>query len=122
MISIFGALLLIFVQQFLRLRLHASGIPAIFLGSAPNLLIGFCFPFSILLRPKAFSRATYEWLFPAWCLGTLAALCGFEFFRPFRGAQTFDYHDILASFLGVALAALLYYLWLRSALTFNPNT
>lgn len=114
-----GVLLSAFVQQVLRPHLHASGIWAILLGSAPNLLVGFWFPFSILLRPKAFTEATYRRLFPLWCVGTLSALCGLEYLRPFPGAQTFDYYDLSASFIGVALAALLYYRRLRGALTFG---
>jgi hypothetical protein len=115
-ICISGSLLVVFVQQFLRAHLHVSGLAAVLLGSAPNLLIGFWFPFSILLRPSVFAKSTYDRLFPVWCLGTLLVLCGFEVFRPLEGAQTFDYFDILASFAGVTLAALFYYLWLRGAL------
>ena len=115
-ICVSGALLVAFVQQFLRAHLHVSGVAAVLMGSAPNLLIGCWFPFSILLRPSAFAKSTYDRLFPLWCLGTLLLLCGFEVFRPFRGAQTFDYYDILASFAGVTLAALFYYLRLRGAL------
>jgi hypothetical protein len=121
LISISGAVLVVLVQHLLRLYLHPSGLLAIFLGSAPNLLIGFWFPFSILLRPRVFTKAAYGWLFPLWCLGTLLVLCWFEVAMPFKGAQTFDYFDILASFVGVMLATLFYYRWLQSKLVFGAE-
>ena len=71
--------------------------------------------------PRAFTRVEFGWLFPVWCVGTLLVLIAFEIVRPFKGAQTFDYLDIFASIVGVSLAALSYYFWLRHRLVFRPE-
>jgi hypothetical protein len=120
-IFIIGTLLLILVQQVLRPILHPSQPVAILLGSAPNLIVGLCFPFGILIRPGAFTKSVYKRLFPLWCAGTLLALIGFEVVRPFKGAKTFDYWDIAASIAGVLLAVLLYYFWLQNKLVFGAE-
>jgi hypothetical protein len=116
LITISEALLLILVQQFVRPHLPAYELLALFLGSSPNLILGFCFPFSILMRPRAFTRSVCRRLFNLWSTGTLLLLCLFEVARPFNGAQTFDYLDIIASFAGVILALLFYYFWLEKKL------
>lgn len=121
LISISGGLLVFLVQQFLRPHVKTQGLLALFLGFAPNLITGFSFPFTILMRPKGFTRVEFGWLFPLWCAGTLLVLVAFEVVRPFKGAQTFDYLDITASVGGVSLAALVYYFWLHNRLVFRSE-
>jgi hypothetical protein len=121
LISVSGGLLVFLVQQFLRPYLHAHEFLALFLGFAPNLITGFSFPFTILMRPGAFTRVEFGWLFPVWCAGTLLVLIAFEIVRPFKGAQSFDYLDIFASLVGVSLAAFSYYFWLRHKLVFRSE-
>jgi uncharacterized membrane protein YeaQ/YmgE (transglycosylase-associated protein family) len=122
LISLSGAFLVFFIQQFLRVHLHPSGLPALFLGSAPNLIVGLWFPFSILIRPRAFTKSQAGRFFGLWCAGTFLLLVGFEIVRPFRGAQTFDYFDILASAMGVAIAFFIYRLWLENRLIFGDES
>jgi hypothetical protein len=122
LISLAGASLVLFIQQFLRAHLHPSGLPALFLGSAPNLIVGLWFPFSIVIRPRAFTRSQAGRFFRLWCAGTLILLVGFEIVRPFGGAQTFDYSDILASVMGVAIAFLIYHVCLANRLMFGDES
>ena len=122
LISLSGAFLVFFVQQFLRVHLHLSGPAAVFFGSAPNLIVGIWFPFSILIRPRAFAKRQAERFFRLWCAGTFLLLVGFEILRPFKGAQTFDYFDILASGAGVVVAFLIYHLYLGQRLVFGEES
>ncbi len=118
-ISSLGALLVILVQHYLRPMHTPFRVLCFILDSAPNFIIGFWFPFSILLRPKAFTKVIANKLFLAWCFATLLILIVFEILRPFKRARTFDYLDILASVLGVCAALLLYHLWLKGRLFFG---
>jgi hypothetical protein len=115
LISFSCGLLVLFVQQFARIYFNHS----LFLGSAPNLLVGFCFPFCALIRPKLFTLKRARKFFLFACAGTLFLLIGFEVVRPFEGAKTFDYLDILASFAGAATAFLFYRGWLEKKLIFQ---
>ncbi len=123
LICLSGSLSLIFVQFYARRFYFDNEIVKLFLGSAPNLIVGFWFPFSILLRPKIFTsgHGTAGKFFNLYCAATLLLLIGFEIIRPFEGAQTFDYFDILASLLGVGAAFLLYHLWLKKKLIFPAS-
>ena len=115
--------LLPLVQNVVRPRVHHPTALVLFLASAPNLITGFCFPFSILVRPSAWTRRTADWLFAIWCAFTLSALVAVEYLSPF-GLNYFDPNDIVASVAGVALAIALYVSVLRGRLVFaqpNPN-
>jgi len=110
---------LIVVQQYLRSLPLPSRAVHLILDSAPNLIVGFCFPFSILITPRAFTRKTADRLFLAWCIVALIMLVAFEIGRPFKGAQTFDYFDIAASLIGVSGAVVVYHLCLKERLSFG---
>jgi hypothetical protein len=114
------AVLLPLVQNVVRPRVHHPTAFVLLLASAPNLIIGFCFPFSILVRPSAWTRRTADWLFALWCAFTLSVLVAVEYLSPF-GLNYFDPHDIVASIVGVALAIVLYVAVLRTRLAFAPT-
>ncbi|MGC2237072.1 MAG: hypothetical protein WA584_12975 [Pyrinomonadaceae bacterium] len=116
LISFSSGLIVLFIQQFARPRL---GVHSVFLDSAPNLIIGFCFPFCVLIRPKLLTLTEARKYFALSCIATLLLLIGFEIIRPFEGAETFDYLDILASFAGVALSFLFYRFRLEKKLIFH---
>lgn len=73
----------------------------------------------MLIRPKLLTLEKGRRIFLFACLGTLFLLIGFEIVRPFEGAKTFDYSDVLASFIGVAAAFLFYRAWLEKKLIFR---
>jgi len=122
LVCLSGGLLLIFIQQFVRFHLPPSGFLPLFFGFAPNLIVGVSFPFSILMKPRAFTRSQAKKLFLLWCAGTILLLIGFEILRPFRGAQTFDYLDLLASIIGVAIGFFIYHFWLERRLIFGQES
>jgi hypothetical protein len=100
---------------------HHPALLVLVLASAPNLIVGLCFPFSILVRPSAWTRKTADALFGLWSLFTLSALVAVEYLSPF-GRNFFDRRDLLASVSGVALAIALYLLVLRARLGFAAAT
>ena len=113
------AVLLPLVQNVVRPRVHHPALLVLVLASAPNLIIGFCFPFSILVRPSVWTRRTADRLFAIWCAFTLSALVAVEYLSPF-GLNYFDPHDVVASVVGVALAIALYVSPWRTRLPFAP--
>jgi hypothetical protein len=115
------ALLLPLTQNVVRPHVHHPALLVLVLGSAPNLIVGFCFPFSILVRPSVWTRKAADALFGLWSVFTLSMLITVEYLSPF-GRNVFDPRDLLASVVGVALAIVLYLLAVRSRLTFAAPT
>ena len=115
------ALLLPLTQYVVRPHVHHPSLLVLVLASAPNLIIGLCFPFSILVRPSAWTHKVADALFGLWSLFTLSVLIAVEYLSPF-GGNVFDPRDVLASFAGVALAIVLYLLVVRARLTFAAPT
>ncbi|MET0753729.1 MAG: hypothetical protein ABWZ66_10170 [Pyrinomonadaceae bacterium] len=115
LISLSSGLLVLFVQQFAR---PYFAVHSIWLDSAPNFIVGLCFPFCILIRPKLLTRTEARKYFTLCCIATLLLLIAFEIERPFRGAETFDWLDILASFTGITAAFLFYRVRLEKKLIF----
>jgi len=115
LIAFAPAALLPLVQSVLRPRVHHGSTLALLLSSAPDLVVGFCFPFSILIRPRAWSRSGAALLFAVWCVITIALLTFVELTSPF-GPNVFDPADLIAGVVGVALAAALFYGVLRNAM------
>ena len=111
------AVLLPLTQNVVRPHVHHPALLVLVLGSAPNLIVGFCFPFSILMRPSVWARSTADALFALWCAFTLSMLIAVEYLSPF-GRNIFDPRDILASVAGVMFAIALYGLVLRTRLAF----
>jgi len=111
------ALLLPLTQNVVRSHVHHPALLVLVLASAPNLIVGFCFPFSILVRPSAWTRKMADALFGLWSVFTLSVLIAVEYLSPF-GRNFFDPRDLLASVAGVALAIVLYVLVVRARLTF----
>jgi hypothetical protein len=115
------ALLLPLTQNVVRPHVHHPALLVLVLASAPNLIVGFCFPFSILVRPSAWARKAADALFGLWSAFTLSMLIAVEYLSPF-GRNIFDPRDLLASVAGVALALVLYLLVVRARLTFAAPT
>ena len=111
------ALLLPLTQAVARPHIHHPALLVLVLGSTPNLVVGLCFPFSILVRPSAWTRRAADVLFGLWSVFTLSMLIAVEYLSPF-GRNFFDPRDLLASVAGVALAIALYLLVVRARLTF----
>ncbi len=120
LIAFSPALLLPLAQDVLRPRALHFGLIGLVLGSAPNFIIGFCFPFSILIRPRAWSSRVAANLFHIWSAFTLIVLVAFEFHDPL-GPQTFDPNDIAASVVAVVIALIVFHALLRSLLTFGDD-
>ena len=118
MIAFAPALLLPLIQEVVRPRVTHAGLSGFVLGWAPNFVIGICFPFSILMRPRVWTSRLAANLFHVWSGLTLSVLVIFEFHDPL-GPQTFDPFDIAASFGGVACALVLFHMFIRSRLTFG---
>jgi hypothetical protein len=100
---------------------HHPALLVLVLASTPNLIVGLCFPFSILVRPSVWTRKTADALFGLWSLFTLSMLIAVEYLSPF-GRNIFDPRDLLASVAGVALAIVLYLLVVRARLSFSGPT
>jgi hypothetical protein len=115
------ALLLPLTQNIVRPHIHHPALLVLVLASAPNLIVGLCFPFSILVRPSAWTRKAADALFGLWSVFTLSMLIAVEYLSPF-GRNFFDRRDLLASVAGVALAIVLYRLVVRTRLTFAAPT
>jgi hypothetical protein len=114
------ALLLPLVQEVLRPRVPHAGLLGFALSGAPDFVVGVCFPFSILMRPRVWTPRVAARLFHVWSALTLFLLVLFEFCDPF-GRNTFDPADIAASVGGVALALALFHTVLRAWLTFGED-
>jgi hypothetical protein len=112
--------LLPLIQDVLRPRIsHASWLGFV-LSWAPDLVVGFCFPFSILARPRAWTARVAAQLFRIWSALTVAALLLDEFLSPL-GPNVFDPFDIAAGVIGVAVAGLVFHKLVRVRLTFGDE-
>jgi hypothetical protein len=82
-----------FIQSVLRPA--SAGHPSLLwlLGPAPNVVVGFCFPFVALSFPLDTVAATRRAIVAAG-LVTFGILLGFEVWRPIAGARTYDPLDI----------------------------
>jgi len=114
------ALLLPLVQDVLRPRVSHGSWLAVVLSLAPDFVVGFCFPFSILMRPRVFSSQAATRLFCIWSGLTVVALLLDEFLSPL-GPNVFDLADIGAGVGGVVLAGLAFHTLLRGRLTFGDD-
>jgi hypothetical protein len=90
------------------------------LSWAPDFVVGFCFPFSILIKPRAWTARTAAMLFAVWSAFTVVALLLDEYLSPV-GSNVFDPADIAAGVGGVALAVLVFYTLIRRRLTFGDE-
>jgi hypothetical protein len=90
------------------------------LSWAPDFVVGFCFPFSILIRPRVWTPRIATILFSVWSLFTVVALVLVELLSPF-GPNVFDPVDIAAGVGGVALAVLVYHTHIRARLAFGDE-
>ena len=111
------AILLPVALDLLRPRLPHTDAVGIVLGSAPDFIIGFCFPFSVIMRPSLFRARTASRLFHGWCGLTLALIVAMELYDPF-GIDPFDPMGIVAGVLGVSAALMTFRGWLRRRLTY----
>ena len=112
------ALLLPLTQEVLRPAFRHTVPLGLLLGSAPNFIVGICFPFSILARPRAWTPRVADRLFVAWCCLTFVAEAAVEYLSPF-GRNIFDVHDLIASGIGVGLAVVGYTFYVRPRLSFG---
>lgn len=111
------ALLLPLIQDALRPRVSHAGLLGFVLSWAPDFVVGFCFPFSILIRPRAWTSRVATNLFSVWSAFTVVMLVLVELLSPF-GQNFFDPADIAAGVCGVALALLVFHAVMRARLTF----
>ena len=108
------------VQEVVRPALvHRSWLTALALGSAPNLITAFCFPFAVLARPRLYARRRACVVFALGCAATVVVLIVFEVWRPISGAQTFDLNDLVASLVGVMLSLAVFRAWVEPRLRFD---
>src|SRR5215813_1516659 len=114
-------LLLPLIQDVVRPRIVHSGLLAFVLSWAPDFVVGFCFPFSILIKPRVWTNRGAAKLFALWSALTVVALLLVEYLSTF-GPNLFDAKDIAAGIGGVALALLVFYAFLRERLTFGDES
>jgi hypothetical protein len=114
------AFLLPLTQEVLRPAFGHAALLGVLLDSAPNFVVGLCFPFSILVRPRTWTPRVADNLFAAWCFLTLAAEAAVEYLSPF-GPNIFDVHDLIASGVGIALAVVGYAFFVRQQLGFAAS-
>jgi hypothetical protein len=114
------ALLLPLTQDAMRPRISHAGLLGFMLSWAPDFVVGFCFPFSILIRPRVWTPRVATILFSVWSLFTVVALVLVELLSPF-GPNVFDPADIAAGVGGVALAVLVYHTLIRARLAFGDE-
>ena len=114
------ALLLPLAQEVLRPAFRHAPLLGVLLDSAPNFIVGLCFPFSILVRPRVWTPRVADTLFVAWCCLTIAAEAAVEYLSPF-GLNIFDMHDLMASGAGVGLALMGYTFFVRPLLGFDAS-
>ena len=120
LIAFAPALLLPLAQDVLRPRISHTGLLGFLFSWAPDFVVGFCFPFSILIRPRAWTSRVAAKLFSVWSVLTIVALLLDEFLSPF-GPNVFDPTDIVAGVGGVALAVLVFHTLIRARLTFGDE-
>jgi hypothetical protein len=111
------AVLLPLIQNVVRPGIAHTSRLAFMLSWAPDFVVGFCFPFSILIKPRAWTSSVATKLFIVWSALTILALLLVEYLSPF-GPNVFDRLDIVAGVGGVALAGLFFYTFMRRWLTF----
>lgn len=90
------------------LRPAAFGHPTVLwlLGPAPNVVVGFWYPFLGLAYPfESLTHTRRAVTFAA--LLTVGILVAFEFWRPFPGARTYDPLDIVGSVVGALAGAII---------------
>jgi len=114
-------LLLPLVQDFIRPRVFHGSALGFVLSWAPDFIVGFCFPFSILIRPRAWSEQTAIKLFNLWAAFTVIAIFADEFMSPF-GPNVFDPADLAAGVGGTAIAVLIFHSLLRRQLMFGADS
>ncbi|HKC63890.1 MAG TPA: hypothetical protein VKB86_09645 [Pyrinomonadaceae bacterium] len=114
------ALLLPLIQDVVRPRISHTGLLGFVLSWAPDFVVGFCFPFSILVRPKVWTSRMATNLFTIWSIFTVIALLLDELLSPF-GPNVFDPADIAAGVGGVLLAVILFHTLVRPHLSFAEN-
>ena len=114
------AFLLPLTQEVLRPAFRHAPLLGGLLDSAPNFVVGLCFPFSILVRPRTWTPRVADSLFVAWCCLTIAAEAAVEYLSPF-GRNFFDVHDLVASGAGVGLALVGYTFFVRPRLRFDTS-
>lgn len=114
------ALLLPLIQNVFRPRISHAGLLGFALSWSPDFVVGFCFPFSILVRPRVWTARTATNLFSIWSAFTVVALLLDELLSPF-GPNVFDPADIVAGVGGVLLAVLVFHTIIRPRLTFGDE-
>jgi hypothetical protein len=114
------ALLLPLVQDAIRPRVSHAGLLGLVLNVAPDFIVGCCFPFSILVRPRVWTAQVAARLFRIWSVFTVVALVLVEFLSPF-GANVFDLDDIAAGVVGVAMGVLVFHTIIRYRLTYADD-
>jgi hypothetical protein len=117
LIAFSPALLLPLIQNAVRPRISHAGLLGFVLSWAPDFVVGFCFPFSILVRPRVWTSRTAAKLFSLWSAITVTGILLDEFLSPI-GPNVFDPADIAAGIGGVALAVLVFHTFIRARLTF----
>jgi hypothetical protein len=120
LIAFAPALLLPLVQDVLRPGVSHAGLLGFVLSWAPDFVVGFCFPFSILIGPRAWTSRVAAKLFNVWSVFAVVALLLDEFLSPL-GPNVFDPADIAAGVGGVALAVLVFHTLVRAQLTFGDD-
>lgn len=114
------ALLLPLIQDTVRPKMSHAGLLAFVFSWAPDFVVGFCFPFSMLIQPRAWTSREAAKLFSLWSVFTAVALVLVEFLSPF-GRNVFDPADMAAGVVGVALAIMAYRTLIRARLTFGDD-
>ena len=113
-------LLLPLIQDSVRPGISHAGLLGFVLSWAPDFVVGFCFPFSILIRPRAWTSRTAANLFSLWSVITVTGILLDEFLSPI-GPNVSDPLDIAAGIGGVALAVLVFHAIIRARLTFGDE-
>ena len=106
-IALATAPLVLAIQLMLRPVTPAASSAWLLLGPLPSLVIGICFPYSIVVRPPRTATAAAR-AFTLMALATLGIQIAVEVTGLIPGADTFDILDIVASVAGMFLGALLY--------------
>ena len=114
------ALLLPLIQNVVRPRISHTGLLGFVLSWAPDFVIGFCFPFSILIRPRVWTSRAATNLFSVWLVFTVVMLVLAELLNPF-GPNVFDPADIAAGVGGVGCALVVFHTLIRARLTFEDD-
>ena len=114
------ALLLPLIQNVVRPRISHTGLLGFVLSWAPDFVIGFCFPFSILIRPRVWTSRAATNLFTVWSVFTVVMLVLAELLSPF-GPNVFDPADIAAGVGGVGCALVVFHTLIRARLTFAED-